>query len=60
MKQAGGPVGERVLAGIVAPSGLILVGGVPQGKPWAKLFWPLRATDWRYDRRGKILRRDLL
>jgi hypothetical protein len=20
-------------------------GGIPQGKPWAKLAWPLRATD---------------
>jgi hypothetical protein len=20
---------------------------ITQGKPWAKLFWPLRATDWK-------------
>ena len=26
--------------------GLIPVGELTQGKPWAKLFWPLRATDW--------------
>ena len=29
-----------------APSGLIGVEEITQGKPWAKLFWPLRATDW--------------
>jgi hypothetical protein len=22
-------------------------GGITQGKPWAMLFWPLRATDWK-------------
>jgi hypothetical protein len=22
-------------------------GGITQGKPWAMLSWPLRATDWR-------------
>jgi hypothetical protein len=42
-------VGERVLAVLVAPSGPIRVGGIsqgkPVGKPWAMLFWPLRATD---------------
>jgi hypothetical protein len=38
-------VGERVLAALVAPSGPIRVGGISQGKPWAMLFWPLRATD---------------
>ena len=37
--------GSKVIPG-VAPSGLILVGEITQGKPWAKLFWPLRATDW--------------
>ena len=26
-----------------APSGLIRLGKLTQGKPWAKLFWPLRA-----------------
>ena|ERR1700722_7144801 len=31
---------------LMAPSGLIRVGEITQGKPWAKLFWPLRATDW--------------
>jgi hypothetical protein len=31
---------------LVAPSGPIWVGEITQGKPWAKLFWPLRATDW--------------
>jgi hypothetical protein len=28
-----------------APSGLIPVGDQTQGKPWAKLSWPLRAMD---------------
>jgi hypothetical protein len=28
-----------------APSGLIPVGKLTQGKPWAMLSWPLRATD---------------
>jgi hypothetical protein len=23
------------------------VGRIFQGKPWAKLSWPLRATDWK-------------
>jgi hypothetical protein len=30
-----------------APSGLIPVGDQTQGEPWAKLSWPLRATDRR-------------
>jgi hypothetical protein len=30
---------------LLAPSGLMRM-GVSQGKPWAKLSWPLRATDW--------------
>jgi hypothetical protein len=47
MEHARGPVGERVLAGLVAPSGLIRAGEISQGKPWAMLFWPLRATDWK-------------
>src|ERR1700675_2641399 len=33
---------------LVAPSGLIRLGGITQGKPWAMLFWPLRATDWKH------------
>src|ERR1700722_14126017 len=31
---------------LMAPSGLVRVGEITHGKPWAKLFWPLRATDW--------------
>ena len=41
MEHARGPVGERFLACLVAPSGLIRVGGfsrVNPGKPWAMLF----------------------
>jgi hypothetical protein len=30
---------------LLTPSGLIRVGEITQGKPWAKLSWPLRATD---------------
>jgi hypothetical protein len=30
---------------LVAPSGLIRMGGITKGKPWAVLSWPLRATD---------------
>ncbi len=37
---------EPILAILVAPSGLIRV-GISQGKPWAMLYWPLRATDWK-------------
>ena len=47
MEHARGPVGERVLACLVAPSGLIRVGRNSLGKPSAMLFWPLRATDWK-------------
>jgi hypothetical protein len=32
---------------LLAPSGLIPVGELTQGKPWAMLFWPLRAKDWK-------------
>src|ERR1700722_2283429 len=30
---------------LAAPSGLTPVGDLTPGKPWAMLFWPLRATD---------------
>src|ERR1700722_1708997 len=30
----------------MAPSGQSRVREITRGKPWAKLFWPLRATDW--------------
>jgi hypothetical protein len=33
MEHARGPVGERVLAGLVAPSGLIRVGEFPRVNP---------------------------
>jgi hypothetical protein len=36
-----------MLADPAAPSGLMRVRGTSQGKPWAKLSWPLRATDWK-------------
>jgi hypothetical protein len=29
-----------------APSGLIRVRGIAQGKPWAMFSWPLRATEF--------------
>jgi hypothetical protein len=32
---------------LAAPSGLTRVGGITQGKPWAMLSWPLRATEWK-------------
>jgi hypothetical protein len=37
---------EPILADPVPPSGLIRM-GISQGKPWAKLFCPLRATEWK-------------
>ena len=40
----------------MSPSGLTRVGRTTQGKPWATLFRPLRATDWPYDQEGEILR----
>jgi hypothetical protein len=38
---------ERFSPYRTAPSGLLPVGDQTQGKPWAKLSWPLRATDRR-------------
>jgi hypothetical protein len=32
---------------LVAPSGRTRTGGITQGKPWAMLSWPLRATEWK-------------
>jgi hypothetical protein len=31
-----------------APSGRVRAEAFSQGKPWAMLFWPLRATDWNH------------
>jgi hypothetical protein len=39
------PVGSQFRPYLTAPSELILVGGLTQGKPWAMLYWPLRAMD---------------
>jgi hypothetical protein len=39
-------VRSRLPPFLLAPSGLIPLGELTQGKPWAMLFWPLRATDW--------------
>jgi hypothetical protein len=44
--RSGSEVRSRFSPNLVAPSGLILVRGITQGKPWAMLSWPLRATDW--------------
>jgi hypothetical protein len=38
---------KKRMSGLSAPSGLMLVRGISQDKPWAKLSWPLRATDWK-------------
>ena len=35
---------EPIFIVLLAPAGLILVGELIQGKPWAMLFWALRAT----------------
>ena len=39
---------NRIACAFLAPSGRNVYFGLTQGKPWAKLFWPLRATDWPY------------
>jgi hypothetical protein len=44
---------EPIIAVSHSPFRAIRVGRANQGKPWAKLFWPLRATDWPYDRRDE-------
>jgi hypothetical protein len=44
---SGSKVWSRFSPYLVAPSGLIRVGRFSQGKPWAMLSWPLRATDWK-------------
>jgi hypothetical protein len=36
-----------ILAALGGPFRANSGGGNTQGKPWAKLFWPLRATDWK-------------
>ena len=58
--RSGSKVPGRLSPYPVAPSGLIRVGRTTQGKPWATLFRPLRATDGRMTDEAKILRRDLL
>jgi hypothetical protein len=45
-KSARSPVGNRFSPDLTAPSGLIPVRELTQGKPWAMLSWPLRATDY--------------
>jgi hypothetical protein len=45
--RSGSKVRSRFSPYLAAPSGLIRMGGITQGKPWAMLSWPLRATDWK-------------
>jgi hypothetical protein len=42
--RSGAKVRSRFSPYLVAPPGLIRVGGITQGKPWAMLSWPLRAV----------------
>jgi hypothetical protein len=44
--RSGAKVRSRFWPYPVAPSGLIPDLGISQGKPWAMLFWPLRAKEW--------------
>jgi hypothetical protein len=44
-RRSGSKVWSRFSRCLVAPSGPIRVGGITQGKPWAMLSWPLRATE---------------
>jgi hypothetical protein len=46
--RSGSKVRSRFPPYLPAPSGLSPVGELTQGEPWAMLFWPLRATDWKY------------
>jgi hypothetical protein len=44
--QSGSKCPEPILA---VPGGAFRANsgeGITQGKPWAMLFWPLRATEW--------------
>jgi hypothetical protein len=43
--QSGSNVQRRFSPYLVAPSGLIRMGEITQGKPWTMLSWPLRATN---------------
>jgi hypothetical protein len=43
--QSGSKLRGRFSPYLAAPSGLIRVVEITQGKPWAMLSWPLRATD---------------
>ena len=45
--RSGSKARSRFSPYLPAPSGLIPLGELTQGKPWAMLFWPLRATDWK-------------
>ena len=38
---------NRTACAFLAPSGRNVYFRLTQGKPWAKLFWSLRATDWK-------------
>jgi hypothetical protein len=44
--RSGAKVRSRFPPCLVAPSGLIRMGGITQGKPWAMLSWPF--GPWRY------------
>jgi hypothetical protein len=45
--RSGSKVRSRFSPYLLAPSGLIRLRGITQGKPWAMLSWPLRATEWK-------------
>jgi hypothetical protein len=45
--QSGSKARSQFSPYLPAPSGLIPLRELTQGKPWAMLFWPLRATDWK-------------
>jgi hypothetical protein len=45
--RSGSKAWRRFSPYLPAPSGLIPRGELTQGKPWAMLFWPPRATDWK-------------
>ena len=45
--RSGSKARSRFSPYLPAPSGLIPRGELTQGKPWAMLFWQLRAIDWK-------------
>jgi hypothetical protein len=47
---------EPILAVPGGPFRVNSGGEITQGKPWAMLFWPLRATDWKRPNTGRSRR----